>query len=70
MLHHGASLLSDGADGTFSDAILMVRADAGEVELLIDQRLPEYIRLENPVVSAIALDLLATRLGDRFEGPF
>jgi hypothetical protein len=69
MLHHGASLFGNEANGSFSDAVLMMRADAGEVEFLIDKSFAERRGLEDTVVAMVVLDFLSTRLGNAFEGP-
>ena len=47
----------------------MMRADAGEVEFLIDKSFAERRGLEDTVVAMVVLDFLSTRLGNAFEGP-
>ena len=70
MLHHGPRLLGDSANGTLSDSILMMSADAGKVKFLIDEISAELVGLEDTVVAVVALDLLSARLCDALEGPF
>ena len=55
VLHHGSRLFGDGADRMFSNAVLMMCTDAGEVELLIDESCAEFVRLEDSVVAMVAL---------------
>ena len=70
MLHHGASLLSDGADGAFGDAVLVMSANAGEVKFLLNEGLTKFVQLEHPIVAVVILDLLTAGFCDTLNGPF
>ena len=59
VLHHGSGMLGDGTDGTFSDTILVMGADARKVESLVHgvDVGSEFGSFEYAIVAMVLFDL-------------